>query len=142
MNTLAPESERHFYRDADRALLGGVFAGIAGYLGFNLKVTRILGFIAFLTAMPVAVIGYLAAVVLIPSRSTRVPGEPAPRSKSCWRQRRREKREAAAYTQPANAPSMSEIIERRCETLDQRLIRLEKHVTSRRFQLEHELSKL
>ena len=142
MSRTATESDRHFYRDADRAVLGGVFAGIAGHLGFNLCVTRALGIFAFLTAMPIAVIAYLAAVFLIPSRSTRVPGEVHEGRRSRRRRRRREKREAAAAMRSAPSAPMSELINRRCETLDERLIRLEKHVTSRRFQLEHEFSKL
>ena len=63
----APDS--HLYRDRDRAILGGVCAGLASYLGFNLKVTRILAFVAFLTMMPIAIVAYLAAVFLIPSAS-------------------------------------------------------------------------
>ena len=31
---------RRLYRDSDRAVLGGVCAGLARYLGFNLKVTH------------------------------------------------------------------------------------------------------
>ena len=67
MITTNADPQRRLVRDADRAMLGGVCAGLAAYLGFNLKVTRILAFIAFLTAMPIAVVAYLAAVFLIPS---------------------------------------------------------------------------
>ena len=72
MTTFAGTSERRLYRDADRAILGGVCAGLARYLGFNLKVTRFLAVIAFLCAMPFAIVGYLAAVFLIPSSSSRI----------------------------------------------------------------------
>ena len=67
MITISANSHGRFYRDADRAVLGGVCAGLAGYLGFNLKATRFLAIIAFFTAMPIAVVAYLAAVFLIPS---------------------------------------------------------------------------
>ena len=63
MSSYSETSDRRLYRDADRAVLGGVCAGLAGYFGLNLKVTRFLAFIAFLMAMPFAVIGYLAAVL-------------------------------------------------------------------------------
>ncbi len=137
MSTMGEGTRRSFYRDTDRAVLGGVCAGLAGYLGFNLKMTRFLAFITFLMAMPIAVIGYLAAVFLIPAESHRdfaVAGErdEPPR-------KRRRCREHSADTP---APSGAEEIDRRCSTLDERLIRLEKHVTSRRFQLDQELSKL
>jgi len=142
MMTVNAEGDRRLYRDADRAILGGVCAGLAGYLGFNLKVTRILAFIAFLMAMPVAVIGYMAAVFLIPSASG-LGGAVEPEVSFCSRRkarkkRRRSRREAELEPQPSPA----EEINRRCRSLDERLARLEKLVTSRRFQLEQELSRL
>jgi phage shock protein C len=136
MTTMNAGSERRLYRDADRAILGGVCAGLAGYLGFNLKMTRFLAFIAFLMAMPIAVIGYLAAVFLIPSASN---GEYVVEER-CYSRRRksRKKKEEAEIRKP----SIADDINRRCESLDERLVRLEKRVTSKRFQLEQELSKL
>ena len=69
MRTYSGASTGRLYRDADRAMLGGVCAGLAGYFGLNLKVTRFLAFIAFLMAMPIAVFSYLAAVFLLPAES-------------------------------------------------------------------------
>ena len=137
MIAMKAESGRGFYRDADRAVLGGVCAGLAGYMGFNLKVTRCLAFIAFLMAMPIAVIGYLAAVFLIPSASSR-DFDVATERHLGRRRKSRKKRESVT----ARAPTRTDEINRRCEALDERLERLEKLVTSRRFQLEQELSKL
>jgi phage shock protein C len=144
MMTTHIESDRRLYRDADRAMLGGVCAGLAGYLGFNLRVTRILAFIAFLMAMPIAVISYLAAVFLIPSTSNSDYEIESKRifvrrrkSRSTRRSRREERREAEK-----SKPTAAADINRRCRTLDERLVRLEKHVTSRRFQLDQELSRL
>lgn len=138
-------SERQFYRDADRAVLGGVCAGLAGYLGFNLKVTRLLAFIAFLMAMPIAVIAYLAAVFLIPSVSRHEYGDAVSRSE-CRRERRKARKERkAGKRNEAPAEPRSIIvsdINRRCESMDERLARLEKHVTSKRFQIEQELERL
>ena len=137
MTTMNVGSDRRLYRDADRAILGGVCAGLAGYLGFNLKMTRFLAFIAFLMAMPIAVIGYLAAVFLIPSVSN---GDYVVVEERCYSRRRksRKKKKEAEIRKP----SIADDINRRCESLDERLVRLEKRVTSRRFQLEQELSKL
>ena len=136
------ESNRHFYRDRDRAVLGGVCAGLADYLGFNLKVTRILAFIAFLMAMPVAVIAYLAAVFLIPSESRGFTDKDAntETDRPCYRRKRRKRKEEKQNTRPQ--PSISDDINQRCESLDERLKRLEKHVTSKRYQLDQELSRL
>lgn len=143
MITVNTNFERRLYRDADRAVLGGVCAGLAGYLGFNLKVTRFLAFIAFLMAMPIAVIGYLAAVFLVPSASSLNYGV-ATEEYSCRKRKSRKKSKAQKNQESVETPGSvaAEDIDRRCRSLDERLARLEKHVTSRRFQLEQELSRL
>lgn len=155
MSTYSETSASRLYRDGDRAVLGGVCAGLAGYFGLNLKVTRILAFIAFLTAMPFAVITYLVAVCLIPARSTR-GREVIVETRCCWgarRSRRRRKSRRSrrttvedkapwteTRTEPAG-PSLKDVRER-YKTLDKRLADLEKKVTSPRFQLEQEFRKL
>jgi phage shock protein C len=143
MTTINADSKRRLYRDADRAVLGGVCAGLAGYLGFNLKVTRFLLFIAFLMAMPIAVIGYLAAVFLIPSASS-LNYDVETEEYFCRRRKSRKSRKARKEREFAEAsrPSAAADIDRRCRSMDERLMRLEKLVTSRRFQLEQELSRL
>lgn len=138
MSTMDQTSERRFYRDADRAVLGGVCAGLAGYLGFNLRMTRCLAFIAFLMAMPIAVIGYLAAVFLIPASSSRVYDRATERELE--KRRKKRKRDEARAAPMASATA--DEVRQRYRSLDARLARLEKHVTSRRFQLEQEIRKL
>lgn len=137
MTTVNEWSDKRFYRDKDRAVLGGVCAGLADYLGFNLKVTRILAFIAFLMAMPVAVIAYLAAVFLIPSVSR---GEHYVAKKRGCRRRRKARKDKEAVDMRKS--SIAGDINERCQSLDERLRHLEKHVTSKRFQLDQELSRL
>ena len=146
MITINANPHGRFYRDADRAILGGVCAGLAGYLGFNLKVTRFLAIIACLMAMPIAVIAYLAAVFLIPSASRLNFDVDA--EESIYRRRKsRKTRKARKWHEEAEsmvAPErlLKADIDRRCHSIDERLVRLEKLVTSRRFQLEQELSRL
>ena len=146
MITINADPKGRLYRDADRAMLGGVCAGLAGYLSFNLKVTRFLAFIGFLMAMPVAVIAYLAAVFLIPSASG-LELDVASEEFVCRRRRSRKARKARKARKEAEPEvplkrTIADDIDRRCHSLDERLVRLEKHVTSRRFQLEQELSRL
>lgn len=153
MNSYSESSGRRLYRDADRAMLGGVCAGLAGYFGLNLRVTRLLAFIAFLMAMPFAVIGYLAAVFLIPAESRGDDGRVS-ETGCCWgcwgtrrtrrsakrrEERRTQAREPASQTPPR--PTIREVRER-YSSLDKRLAELEKKVTSPRFQLEQEFRKL
>jgi phage shock protein C len=132
MSTFAGTSGRRLYRDADRAVLGGVCAGLASYLGFNLKVTRFLCIIAFLCAFPIAALAYLAAVLLIPVSSSRA-------SDGLDRDERR--KESLREEIRRARPRASEIRER-YRDLDERLARLEKHVTSSRYQLDEEFRRL
>jgi phage shock protein C len=150
MSAYSETSEGRLYRDADRAVLGGVCAGLAGYFGLNLKVTRFLAIVAFFMAMPFAVFGYLAMVFLVPAESRGVY-ERVVETRCCWgmqrdrrRTRRRENRRSAApenTEQAASRPSIKDVRER-YSSLDKRLAELEKQVTSPRFQLEQEFRKL
>lgn len=127
MSSYASMPNRRFHRNADKAMLGGVCAGIADYFGFNLFVTRILALIAFF-AMPLTLIGYLALVVLIPSVSAKdypQPFDPAFRK--------------AVRASPSQ--TMSDV-RSRFKSLDRRLARLEKYVTSSRYQLDREFDRL
>lgn len=132
MTTFAGTSGGRLYRDADRAVLGGVCAGLATYLGFNLKVTRLLAVIAFLCVFPIAAIAYLAAVLLIPSSSSRVYD--AERYEEIRKEELREEIRRAK-------PTVSEV-RKRYESMDERLARIEKYVTSSRYDLDEEFRRL
>ena len=119
--------ERRFYRNTDKAMLGGVCAGIADYFGFNLCVTRMLAVIAFFT-MPLTLLGYLALVILTPSVSVRN----SPRHADPEFHR-------AVRSSPSQ--TMSDV-RGRFKSLDRRLARLEKYVTSSRYQLDREFDRL
>ena len=128
MNSSASIPDRRFYRSSDRAVIGGVCAGLSEYFGFNLKVTRLLAVIAFFWAMPITVLAYMAIVFLVPARP-RVAPEPAVDPE--FRQ--------ALRSSPAQ--TMTDV-RRRFQSLDRRLARLEKYVTSSRYQLEREFKSL
>ncbi len=132
MTSYAGTTERRLYRDADRAVLGGVCAGLARYLGFNLKVTRFLAFIAFLCAMPFAIVGYLAAVFLIPSSSSRDYDAVVDD----------ERRKEALREEIRRAKPTVDEVRRRYESMDERLARIEKYVTSSRYELDEKIRRL
>ncbi len=149
MSAYSETSRQRLYRDADRAMLGGVCAGLAGHFGLNLKVTRFLAFIAFLMAMPMAVLAYLAAVCLIPAESRR--DEIIVERSCCWgirrtrrsaKSRKRRKRHVRNETAAAASSPTIKDVRKRYQSLDKRLADLEKQVTSPRFQLEQEFRKL
>jgi phage shock protein C len=128
VTTYAAMSQRRFYRNRDRAMVAGVCAGLADYFGFNLRVTRILAFICLLMSMPLTLIVYFGIVFLVPSAPDL--------SRHTDRDR--------AFREPAlSAPSqtMSDV-KQRYQSMDSRLARLERYVTSSRFDLDQEFRKL
>ena len=139
MTAYATTSQGRFTRNADRAVLGGVCAGIADYLGFNLRVTRLLAIIAFFVAMPVTILTYIAVVLLVPAESA---GYSRKVDREIRRKRRRmsrrERREAAEEARREAADALGE----RARSLDERLARVEKYVTSSRYNLDREFRNL
>jgi len=128
MSDYEPIRTRRFYRNRDRAMLGGVCAGFADYFGFNLKVTRILVVIAFFMAMPMTILVYIATVLLVPAAPD--PSRQTGRDPEFRRALR-------------SSPSQTlGDVRRRFQTLDSRLARLERYVTSSRFNLDQEFKKL
>jgi phage shock protein C len=132
MTGFAGTTGRRLYRDADRAVLGGVCAGLATYLGFNLKVTRLLCIVAFLCAFPFAVIAYLAAVLVIPSSSSRIYDDEI---------RDARRKEALREEILRAKPTVRDVRERYRE-MDERLARIERYVTSSRYKLDEEFRQL
>ena len=132
MTGFAGTTGRRLYRDADRAVLGGVCAGLATYLGFNLKVTRLLCIIAFLCAFPFAAIAYLAAVLVIPSSSSRIYDDEI---------RDARRKEALREEILRAKPTVRDVRERYRE-MDERLARIERYVTSSRYKLDEEFRQL
>lgn len=132
MSTFAGTSGRRLYRDSDRAVVGGVCAGLATYLGFNLKITRLLCVIAFLCAFPFALIAYLAAVLLIPASSSRIYDE------AMYQVRRKE----ALREEILRARPTVDDVRERYRNLDRRLAKIEKYVTSSKYRLNEELRRL
>lgn len=114
-----------FRRRSDKAILGGVCAGVADYFGFNLRATRFLTLLAFLFAMPMTVLAYIAAVVLIPAEPSERPAD-------------KKFRQSLRY---APKQTMADV-RGRFKSLDRRLARLEKYVTSSRYQLDQEFRDL
>ena len=114
------------YRNKRRALVFGVCAGIADYFGFNPKVVRALTVVGAMIWFPIVSVAYVLLGFLLPvARDGGAVDVDAVR-----RQARRYPHElltSARY---------------RFRDVDARLQRLEKYVTSNRYALEREFSKL
>lgn len=128
MNAQAFVGHRRFYRNADKAVFGGVCAGFADYFGFNLRVTRVLAVIAFFMAMPMTILIYVGTVLLVPSVS---PNSSLAAADPEFRR--------AVRASPKQ--TMTDV-RRRFQSLDRRLARLEKYITSSRYQLDREFRNL
>ena len=123
-----PFPRRRFYRNRDRSIVAGVCAGLADYFGFNLKATRFLAFISLVLATPMTLLVYFATVFL-------VPAAPDPSRRPGYN----ESFQQAVRSDPAQTLSD---VKRRFQSLDSRLARLERYVTSPRFDLDQEFRKL
>ena len=132
MNYCAGVDGRRLYRDADRAVLGGVCAGLSTYLGINLKVTRFLCIIAFLCAFPFALIAYFLAVLLVPVSSSRVYD-----GKQYDELRKQALREEILRAKPTVGD-----VRERYKSMDERLAKIEKYVTSSRYELDEKFRRL
>ena len=128
MSQYASIPRRRFCRSRDRAMLAGVCAGLADYFGFNLKMTRVLAVIAFLMAMPVTLEAYFGTVLLVPARP----------DAGCEPTVDPEFRKAV---RSAPRQTLSDV-KRRYQSMDSRMARLERYVTSSRFNLDQEFKKL
>lgn len=119
---------RRFYRNSRRGVLGGVCAGIADYFGFNLCATRFLTIIMLLMFTPLTILAYIACVMLVPSdRKQPAVTPPDPGFRQAMR---------------ANPGGTLADVKRRFQKLDTRLARLERYVTSSRFNLDQEFRNL
>ena len=119
---------RRFHRSRDHGVIGGVCAGLADYFGFNVKVTRLLAVIALFMAPPVTLLVYFGTVLLVPAESDEC--RHAGFDPEFHRAVRASPRETLAD------------VRRRFQALDRRLARLERYVTSSRFNLDQEFKKL
>ena len=119
---------RKFYRNRDKAMVAGVCAGLADYFGFNLKVTRVLAVISLFMAMPVTLLAYFGTVFLVPAAPvmSREPDFDPDFRKA---------------VRSAPKQTLSDV-RRRFQSLDSRLARLERYVTSPRFDLDQEFRNL
>jgi phage shock protein C len=95
-------------------------------------VTRLLCIIAFLCVFPVAAIAYLAAVLLIPASSSRIYDE------AMYEERRKD----ALREEILRAKPTVNDVRERYRSLDERLARIEKYVTSSKYRLDEEFRRL
>ena len=125
----APAATRRLYRDPGNGLILGVCAGVADYFGFDLAVSRICVTICLIFFMPATLLVYFGLALLLPKRRNGA-GESGRAETPLQR---------AVRAEPHGTLSN---VSFRFRELEARLQRLEKYVTSPRFQLDQEFESL
>ncbi|MEL6868934.1 MAG: envelope stress response membrane protein PspC [Pseudomonadota bacterium] len=121
---------RKFYRDRERGKIAGVCAGLADYFGFDLTMTRLLTVVALLLAGPITIVMYIVLVLLVPAGPT-----------SAGNDRRDTDRGFRRALRKSPRTTMTDV-RRSLLRLDTRLARLERYVTSPRFDLDRKINEL
>lgn len=121
-------SPRRFYRDRENAVFLGVCSGIADYFGFKLWATRVLAILSLFLFMPAALLIYFGLGLLTPKKPLALYRDE--REEEFWRGVRVSPRATFSETR------------HKFRELDVRLQRLERYVTSPRFNLDQEFRDL
>ena len=119
---------RRLYRNTRNRRIAGVFSGIADYMNFSIGFTRCLGLFAILMTMPLGLFAYAAAALML---------QPMPEN---------------AYDDPVEENFVRSIrkspeetfskVSYRFKNIDSRLQKMERYVTSKRFDLDREFDEL
>lgn len=114
------------YRDIDRRWLAGVLAGAASHFGWNLTALRIVTLVACMTPLvPVIVVGYVLAALILPPRTQLPPPPPA-----------------AEQWQNAAPPGVTASeLKYRLREMEDRLRAMEAYVTSAQYEIDRELKR-
>ena len=131
MNRTTPFEDRppnRLYRDPSKGMVFGVCAGVADYFGFNLTVTRVLVVVGALFSFPLVLTVYLVMALVLPKDPRLQYGrEPV------------DEAERRVRVEPHATLSS---LRYRFRDMDARLQRLEKYVTSKRYNLDREFERL
>lgn len=121
-------SPRRFYRNPERGRIFGICAGIADYTGMSTCVVRCLVIVAGLVWFPIIEIIYVAMGFMVAVK----PGDlyKDVEDEQFWKSLRKSPTETFADARY------------RFKALDQRMQRIERYVTSRRFRLDREFRDL
>ncbi len=121
---------RRLYQDRENKLVCGVCAGIADYFGFDVTVMRIVVLAGLVFFLPPTLIGYIVLALLLPKKPT-------------GKNTRHDNVSAKLQRSVRSSPQAAlDNIRYQFRELDGRLQRLEKYMTSKRFDLDREFESL
>jgi phage shock protein C len=121
------KNPHRLYRDKDKAILAGVFAGLANYFGLNLKGLRLVGVISTLFFFPFMVPAYIILMIILPVQP-----------QDLYKDESQEKFWRGVSMAPTDVFSN---LSHRFRELDLRLQKMEAYVTSREFEMDRELGR-
>jgi phage shock protein C len=121
-------SPGRLYRDPERGWLAGVCAGLADYLSISIAGVRFLTIIAAMFFMPILIVVYIVLALILPRRPSQLyRGE---EEEALWRSMR-------------DSPSRTlDTVRSRFRDLERRLQKMERYVTSERYDLDREFRDL
>ncbi len=122
-----PRRTNRLYRDKRRGMIFGVCAGLAEYFAFDVKIVRVLTVVGATFGFPVVFLSYLVLGFMLPRK-------PDTASADGYDPVQRQVR--------SDPHDMLSSVRYRFRDLDSRLQRLEKYVTSSRFDLDSEFRRL
>lgn len=130
MNSLYERRNPHkLYRDKEHAMIAGVCAGIAEYFGWNRKGMRLVTALLCLVPpfTPFIVVSYIILAIILPAKPVGLFET---------------KEQAAFWRGVSNAPSdVFGSLSHRFKELNLRLEKMEAFVTSKEFEIDHELNR-
>lgn len=118
---------RRFFRDPKHGIFGGVCAGIANYFGFDVTAVRLVTFFSMLFFQTLCLV-YILLVFIVP----RQPNTP---------ERTTAERAFDRAMRRAPKATFAEV-RYRFRDMEARLQKMERYVTSKRFQLDREFENL
>ncbi len=120
-------SPRTLYRDKHGGKLFGVFAGIADYFGFRKGATQLIGFILCVTMPPLIAVYFILGFIL-PARPENLYASPS--IERMWRAYRR------------SPIGTVDEVKHRYRNMEARMQKMERYVTSRRYNLDKDFQDL
>ncbi len=121
---------RRLYQNRADGLIFGICTGIADYFGFDVAMTRIVTALSLVFFTFPTFVAYFLLALLLPKRPRSIGSSTGSERDSLQRQVRSSPHETL------------DNVKHRFRELDSRLQRLEKYLTSRRFQLDREFESL
>ncbi len=123
-----PPVQDRLYRDTRNGKIAGVCAGIADYYSIDANWVRFGCVLAALAFPPAVLVLYALGAFLLPKRPDNL--YKTPEDEAFWKRYRRSPKDTLAEAR------------HRFRQLESRLLRLERHVTSERFELDRQFSDL